>query len=69
MLRKIVKTSKRIEVKIVFTLKPKHFSETSETTADKTSDSVSEQSFKIVLDKLKRIKMEQFLQESFCVCF
>ena len=65
MLRKIVKNSKPEKVKTVFTLKPKHFSETTEN-SDNTN-SISEQSFKKLLDKLKHINMEHFLRESFGV--
>jgi len=52
MVRKIVKYSQPKRVKIVFTLKPKHFSEGSE---------ISENSFQILMKKLSKRNHDAFV--------
>jgi len=64
MLRKIFKDFKRTKVKIVFSLKSKNFTGNSADTISDKTNSVSEQSFNKLLDKLTHIKMEHFRQES-----
>jgi len=56
MIKKIEKDSKPKEVKIVFTIKPKHFNETGD---------ISEESFKILLKKLADMDHSAFMAENF----
>jgi len=55
MIRKIEKDTKTKRVKIIYTLKPKHFSE----------ENISEESFKILLKRLADIDHEAFVAENF----
>ena len=56
MIRKIDRDSKTKKVKIIYTLKPKHFGKDSE---------ISKESFKSLLQKLKKIDHDAFVAENF----
>jgi len=58
MIRKILQGSKTKKVKIIYTLKPKHFSE---------DLNISEESFKNLLKKLAEMKHAEFVAENFGV--
>ena len=57
-IRKIEKDSKTKRVKIIYTLKPKHFSEESD---------ISDESFKDLFEKLADINHAEFVAENFGV--
>jgi len=58
MIRKIEQSSKTKRVKILYTLKPKHFSETGD---------ISEESFKHILQKLTDMDHAEFVAKNFGV--
>jgi len=58
MIKRIAKDSKTKRVKIIYTLKPKHFGEDSD---------ISEESFATLLKKLADINHAEFVADNFCV--